>query len=82
MKKQSNFPKLIEFLLKQQLQHSDFCNMKTGQSWLGLDNHCLLYVVFVLFTCIETSWFEISRILQVFHESLDHPTYTESGWKT
>lgn len=69
---------------KKQLQHSYFGNMKAGPSWLGVDSHRLFYIVlaFVFHACIEPSWVEISRILQMFHESLDHPTYTESGWRT
>lgn len=67
---------------KKQQQHSYFGNTKARQSRLGLDIHCLLYIVlvFVFYACTESSWFEISRILQVFHESLDHPT--ESGRRT
>ena len=61
---------------------ANICNMKARQSWLGLDIYCLLYAVLEFISCIESSWFEISRMLQVFHESLDHPTCSASGWRT
>lgn len=65
-------------------KHSYFCSTKAGQGSHGRVWRAIVLcgvLVFVFHTCTEPSQFEISRILQAFHESLDHPTYTASGWR-